>query len=135
MLVLSGRWRFDISREVRLALFQEGRKRLFGVFGADLRTELFVLGLHRRPDLLTKWLLHEPLAGLQRRSRLRCQFPSRFGCSRQDVLVGYDLSNQPQLRGPPGAEGTSQQNPLRRTDMTDPRRRGAARSKFRCDSK
>src|SRR6266436_8048248 len=86
---LCGRRRFDAPREVGLALFQEGRERLFCVFGADLRTELFVLSLHRRPDLLAKWLLHEPLAGLQRCGRLRCQLPSRFGRARQDVLVGY----------------------------------------------
>src|SRR5260370_34352190 len=79
---LRGRWRFDCPREVRLALFQEGCKRLPCVFRADLRAELFVLGLHRRLDLLTKWLLHEPLAGLQRCGRLRCQFPRRFGRSR-----------------------------------------------------
>src|SRR6202158_4867160 len=76
---LCSRWRFDAPREVRLALFQEGRKRLFCFFGADLRTELFILSLHRGLDLLTKWLLHEPLAGLQRCGRLRCQFPGRFG--------------------------------------------------------
>src|SRR5713101_3995687 len=75
---LYGHWRFDTPREVRLALFQEGRKRLFCVFRADLRTELFVLGLYRRLDLLTKWLLHESLAGLQRCSRLRCQLPGGF---------------------------------------------------------
>src|SRR4029077_6994332 len=51
---LCGRWRFGVPREVGLALFQEGRKRLFCVFRADLRTELFVLSLHRRLDLLTK---------------------------------------------------------------------------------
>src|SRR5882672_6545835 len=132
---LCRRWRFDPPREVGLALFQEGRKRLFCVFGADLRTELFVLGLHRRLDLLTKWLLHEPLAGLQRCGRLRCQFPSRFGRSRQDVLVGYDFGNQTQLRGAPGIKGSSQQDQLRRTDMTDPRRYGAARSEFRYEGK
>src|SRR5207302_5868529 len=113
----------------------EGRKRLFCVLRADLRTELFVLGLHRRLDLLTKWLLHEPLAGLQRSGRLRSQFPSRFGRSRQDILVGYDLGNETQLRGAPRIKGSSQQNQLRRTDMTDPRRHGAARSEFRYDSK
>src|SRR6267142_4996627 len=132
---LCGRSRFDAPREVRLALFQEGRKRLFCVFRADLRTELFVLSLHRRLDLLTKWLLHEPLAGLQRCGRLRCQFPSRFGRSRQDILVGYDFGNQTQLRGPSGIEGSSQQNQLSRTDMTDPRRHGAARSEFRYERK
>src|SRR5258708_32604061 len=61
---LCGRWRFDAPREVRLAFFQEGRKRLFCVFRADLHTELFVLSLHRRLDLLKKWPLHKPLAGL-----------------------------------------------------------------------
>src|SRR6266852_6214969 len=66
---LSGRRRFDAPREVRLALFQESRKRLFGVFRADLRAELLVLGFHRRFELLKKWLLHEPLAGLQRCGR------------------------------------------------------------------
>src|SRR5271169_4296455 len=70
-ILLRGRWRFDGLREVGLALFQEGRKRLLGVCRADLHTELFVLGLHRRLDLHAKWLLHEPLAGLQRRGRLR----------------------------------------------------------------
>src|SRR3982074_1973420 len=70
---LRGRWRFDCPREVRLALFQERRKRLLRVFRADLRTKLFVLTLHPPLDLPTKWLLHEPLAGLQRCGRLRCQ--------------------------------------------------------------
>src|SRR5712672_982832 len=102
---------------------------------SDLRTELFVLSLHRRLDLLAEWLLPEPLAGLQRCGRLRCQFPSRLGRSRQDVLVGYDFGNQTQLRGAPGIKGSSQQNQLRRTDVTDPRRHGAARSEFRYDSK
>ena len=73
------RRRVDAPREVRFALFQEGRKRLLCVFRADQRTKLFVLSLHCSLDLLTKWLLHEPLAGLQRFGRLRCQFPSRFG--------------------------------------------------------
>src|ERR1700688_3708186 len=85
---LCGHWGFDGSREVGLALFQESRERLFCVFRADLRTELFVLSLHRGLDLINKWLLHESLAGLQRRRRLRCQLRSRFGCSRQHVLVG-----------------------------------------------
>src|SRR5882672_205327 len=76
-----GRRRFDGAREVGLAFFQESVERLFCVFGADLRTELFVLSFHRRLDLLTKWLLHEPLAGLQSFRRLRCQLPSRFGRS------------------------------------------------------
>src|SRR5882724_7458758 len=70
-LVLYGRWRFDGPREVGLALFQKRRERLFCVFRADLRTELFVLGLHRGLDLLAEWLLHQPLAGLQRARRLR----------------------------------------------------------------
>jgi hypothetical protein len=59
---LCGRRRVDAPREVRLALFQEGSKRLFCVFRADLRTELFVLGLHRRLDLLPlsmSWSLGE----------------------------------------------------------------------------
>src|SRR6266700_2753101 len=132
---LRGRRRFVAPREVRLALFQESRKRLLCVFRADLRAELFVLRLHRRLDLLTKWLLHEPLAGLQRCGRLRCQFPSRFGRSRQDILVGYDFGNKTQLRGAPGVERNSQQNQLGRSDMTDPRRHRAARSEFRYDSK
>jgi hypothetical protein len=63
---LRGPWRFDASREVGLALFHEGRERLSCVFGTYLRTELFVFSLHRSLDLLTKWLLHQPLAGLQR---------------------------------------------------------------------
>src|ERR1700681_1597300 len=95
---LCGHWGFDGTREVGLALFQESRERLFCVFRADLRTELFVLSLHRRLDLLKKWLLHKPLAGLQSCCRLRCQFPSRFGRPRQDILVGYDFGNQTQLR-------------------------------------
>src|SRR6266851_3473507 len=132
---LCGRPRFDGPREVGLALFQESRERLFCVFGADLRAELLVLGLHRRLDLLAKWLLHEPLAGLQRCGRLRCQFPGRFGRSRQHVLVGYDLGNQTQLRSAPGIKGSSQQNQIRGTDMTDPRRYRAARSEFRYDGK
>src|SRR6266436_5331039 len=107
---LCGRWRFDAPREVRLALFQEGRQRLFCVSRADLYTELFVLSLHRRLDLLAKWLLQEP-------------------------LVGYDLGNQTQLRGAPGIEGNSQQNQFRRTDVTGPRRHGVTRSEFRHDSK
>src|ERR1700750_131820 len=41
------RWRFDDPRKVGLALFQESRERLFCVVGADLRTELFILGLYR----------------------------------------------------------------------------------------
>src|ERR1700719_2509667 len=104
---LCGHWGFDGSREVGLALFQESRERLLCVFRADLRTELFVLSLHRGLDLINKWLLHEPLAGLQRCGRLRCQLPSRFGCSRQDVLVGYDLVDPPQLRRAFGIEGSS----------------------------
>src|SRR5882762_9335143 len=118
---LCGHWGFDGSREVGLALFQESRKRLFCVFRADLRAELFVLSPHRSLDLLEKWLLHEPLAGLQFCGRLRCQFPSRFGRFRRDILVGHDLGNETQLRGAPGIKGSSQQNQLRRTDMTDPR--------------
>jgi hypothetical protein len=51
---LSGRSRFGASREVGLALFQESGERLFCVFGADLHTELFVLGLHRGLDLLAR---------------------------------------------------------------------------------
>src|ERR1700692_1037950 len=115
---LRGRWRFDGPREVGLALFQEDRERLFGVFRADLRTELFILGLHRGLDLLTKWLLHEPLAGLQCPRRLRSQFLSRFGRSRQHVLVGQDLGNQTQLSGTPGVEGNRPQDKLRRQEMT-----------------
>src|ERR1700757_3379329 len=134
-LRLCSRWRLDALREVGLALFQEGRERLFCVVRADLHAELFVLGLHRRLDLLTKWLLHEPLAGLQRCGRLRRQLPSRFGRSRQDILVGYDFANQTQLRGAPGIEGSSQQDQLGRTEVTDSRRHGAARSEFRYDSK
>src|SRR3954467_182569 len=85
---LCSRWRFDGPREVRLALFQESRERLFCVLRTDLRTELFVLSLHRSLDLLAKWLLHQPLAGLQRACRLRRQLPGGFGCSRQHLLVG-----------------------------------------------
>jgi hypothetical protein len=51
---LCGRSRFGAPREVRLALFQESRERLFCVFGADLHTELFILGLHRGLDLLAR---------------------------------------------------------------------------------
>src|ERR1700730_10110748 len=130
---LCGHWGFDGSREVGLALFQESRERLFCVFRADLRTELFVLSLHRGLDLHAKCLLHESLAGLQRRGRLRCQLPSRFGRSRQHILVGYDFGNQAQLRRAPGVKGRSQQDQLRRTEVTDPRRHRATRSEFRYD--
>src|ERR1700730_10038812 len=73
-ITLCGRRRFGALREVRLALFQEGRKCLFRILRTDLYAELFVLGLHRRLDLLTERLLHQLLAGLQRGGRLRRQF-------------------------------------------------------------
>ena len=100
-----------------------------------MRAELLVLGLHRRLELLTERLLHELLAGLQRCSRLGCQPPGRFGCFCQEVLVGYDLGDETQLRGAPGVEGNSQQDQLRGAEMTDPRRHRAARSEFGYDSK
>src|SRR3954453_7979316 len=96
------RLRLDVSREVRLALFRESGERLSCVFRADLRAELFVLGLHRGLDLLAKWLLHEPLAGLERCGRLRCQFPSRVGCFCPKIVVGDDFGSQTQLRRAPG---------------------------------
>src|SRR5258708_804330 len=67
---LCGRCRFHGLGEVRRTLLQERRKRLLCVVRANLRAELFVLGLHCRLDLFAKWLLHEPLGGLQRASRL-----------------------------------------------------------------
>jgi hypothetical protein len=106
---LCSRWRFCVPREVRLALFQKGRKRFFCVLRAHLHAKLFVLSLHRHLDLLTEWQLHEPFAGLQRRRRLRRQFTSCFGGFRQDVLVGRDFGNQSQIRSAPRIKGSSQQ--------------------------
>src|SRR5712671_7583071 len=132
---LCGRWRFDAPGEVGLALFQKSGECLFCVCRADLRTELLVLSLHRSLDLLAKWLLHEPLAGLQGACRLRCQLLCRRSRRRQEGLIWYDLGDEPQLRRAPGIKGRSQQDQLRRTEVTDPRRHGATRSEFRYDSK
>src|SRR5260370_23912037 len=41
------------------------------LFRSDLRTELFVLSLHRGLDLLPKWLLHEPLRSEEHTSELQ----------------------------------------------------------------
>src|SRR4029077_11218132 len=47
---LGGRCRFQGLGEVRRALLKKRRQCLLGVFRTNLRTELFVLGLHRRLD-------------------------------------------------------------------------------------
>src|SRR6202035_3543275 len=53
------------------------------------------------------------------------------GRRRQEVLIGDDLSNEPQIGGAPGIEGPSQQDQLGRAEVADPRRNGAARAEFR----
>jgi hypothetical protein len=65
---------------------------------------------------------------------LACSASAGFAAN-QNILVGHDLGNETQFRGARGVKGSSQQNQLRRTDMTDPRRHGAARSEFRHNSK
>src|SRR6266550_4637023 len=62
-------------------------------------------------------------------------FPAVSVALAKTSLSDMNLGNQTQLRGAPGVEGSSQQNQLRRTEMTDSRRHRAARSEFRHDSK
>src|SRR5580704_13929510 len=94
--------------EVRRALFQKRRKGLLSVCRANLRAELLVLGLDCRLDLFAERSLHKSLAGLQRAGRLRCYFACCFGRRSEQVLIRYDLRDQPQIRGSSGIERQSQ---------------------------
>ena len=64
-------------------------------------------------------------------AQAECQFRRHFGRRGQKVLIGYDPSHQSQFRGAPGVERQSQQDQLCGPDVPDPRRKRAARSKFR----
>ena len=72
---------------------------------------------------------------------LACSAAAGFAANFRAVSVALartslsDMTWVTRLRSAPGVEGSPQQNQLRRTDMTDPRRHGAARSEFRYDSK